>query len=60
MDAKEQTEKQKISKSPLFGYRKPITDDCGTWCNCATPTLIKSGVENIQAYCLRCENNWYN
>ncbi|MGH2666098.1 MAG: hypothetical protein ACRDEC_09840 [Flavobacterium sp.] len=57
---KEQTEKQKYSKSPLFGYRKPVKDECGTWCNCTIPTLTRSGVENRQAYCLRCGHYWYN
>lgn len=55
-----QTEKQRASKSPLFGYRKPITDECGTWCNCTVPDLISSRVTDRQAYCLRCQNYWYN
>ncbi len=55
-----QNYKTRLSKSGLYGYRKPITDDCGTWCNCTNPTLVKSGLENIQAYCMRCSNNWYN
>ena len=57
---KQQTENQRYSKSPLYGYRKPTTDDCGTWCNCTQPTLVSSGVENRQALCLRCGHYWYN
>lgn len=58
---KEQTEKQKISKSALYGYRKPVKDDCGTWCNCTIPNLVSNiGIGKGQAYCLRCSNNWYN
>ena len=58
---KEQTEKQKYSKSPLYGWRKPVTDDCGTWCNCAKPTLTSNhGIGGGQAYCLRCGHNWYH
>ena len=55
-----QTEKQRVSKSPLYGFRKPVTDDCGTWCNCSIPNLVRSGIESKQAYCLRCESYWYN
>jgi hypothetical protein len=58
---KEQTEKQKYSKSPLYGFRKPVTDDCGTWCNCAKPQLVSNhGIGGGQAYCLRCSHNWYH
>jgi hypothetical protein len=56
---KEQTEKQKYSKSPLFGYRKPVTDDFGTWCNCTNPTLTSS-IGRGTAYCLRCQNYYYH
>lgn len=57
----EQTEKQKQSKSSLYGYRKPVKDDCGTWCNCAIPVLTSNmGIGGGQAYCLRCHHNWYH
>lgn len=58
--SKEQTEKQRLSKSPLYGYRKPTTDDCGTWCNCTQPTLTSNHGGKEQAYCLRCGSNWYH
>lgn len=56
----EQTEKQKVSKSPLYGYRKPTFDGHNTWCNCAHPTLVRPGRDDRQAYCIRCEQYWYN
>lgn len=60
IELEKQTEKQRVSKSSLYGWRKPITDDCGTWCNCTLPNLVSSGVEGKQAYCLRCGHYWYN
>ena len=58
----EQTEKQKYSKSPLYGYRKPHKDDSGnTWCSCTIPTLTPIMARGGgQAYCLRCHHNWYH
>ena len=57
----EQTEKQSLSKSPLYGYRKPVTDESGTWCNCTQPNLVSNrGVGGGSAYCLRCGNNYYH
>lgn len=58
----EQTQKQKYSKSPLFGYRKPITDDLGNvWCNCTVPTLRSHyGLGKGQAECGRCGHYYYH
>lgn len=57
----EQTEKQKLSKSTLYGYRKPTVDEYGrVWCNCTQPTLVSSWNGVGQAYCLRCSSSWYN
>lgn len=56
----EQTDKQRQSKSPLYGYRKPHFDQDGDkWCSCTVPNLI-SPIDKGQAYCLRCHSNWYN
>jgi hypothetical protein len=59
---KEQTARQKISKSPLYGYRKPQKhDDDIIWCNCSIPTLTSThGIGGGQAHCLRCGHNWYH
>lgn len=55
-----QTEKQQISKSPLYGYRKPTNDGYRDWCNCVTPTLTKLYMGYGQAHCMRCGCGWYN
>ncbi len=59
---KELSWKQKTSKSPLYGYRKPIKDEFGnTWCNCTQPTLVSHmGLMKGAAQCLRCMQAWYN
>lgn len=55
---RKQTEKQQVSKSPLYGYRKPINDGFNSWCNCSIPNLI-SAINKGQAYCIRCGCDWY-
>ena len=54
----DQTDKQKISKSPLFGYRKPENDDDGKLiCNRIIPYRI-SLITEIR--CFKCDGVWYN
>lgn len=49
-----------LSKSPLYGYRKPTIDEYGkSWCNCTQPTLT-SPLDRGSAYCLRCGTPWYH
>lgn len=55
---KKQTPKQSVSKSPIYGYRKPTYDGFHTWCNCAVPNLV-SPINKGMAYCLRCGHDWY-
>lgn len=58
-----QTEKQKYSKSPLYGYRKPEQEEKGGvyWCKCEIPNLgTNMGIGGGQAYCYRCHCNWYH
>ncbi len=55
-----QTEKQRVGRSSLYGYRKAIADECRIWCNRTVPNLSRSGIENIQAYCLSCGHYWHN
>lgn len=55
----EQTEKQKYSKSPLFGYRKPHFDGFNYWCSCTVPTLTQNHGRGT-AYCLRCSTPYYH
>lgn len=55
----EQTEKQKLSKSPLYGYRKPTFDGEYYWCNCTHPTLTQAYWRG-QAHCLRCQTPYYH
>lgn len=60
MAVENQTEKQAISKSPLYGYRKPTYDGFNHWCNCTVPNLVSNGYGRGQAYCTRCNTPWYN
>ena len=60
---KEQNEKQKYSKSPLYGYRKPEREETKgpLWCRCTNPTLTSNhGIGPGAAFCLRCMCNWYH
>jgi len=61
-EAKENMSKGMKGRIPWNkGKRKPIVDDLGKkWCNCVTPKLTSSGVNGIQAYCLKCGEYWYN
>lgn len=57
---KEQTDKQRASKSPLYGYRKPLADEYGDkWCHCTIPDLIRA-IGRGQAFCLRCMTPYYH
>ncbi len=59
----EQTVKQKFSKSPLYGYRKPEREETNgpLWCRCTIPTLTSTmGIGPGQAHCMRCGHNYYH
>lgn len=48
----------KVRKVTLYGYRKPIKDDCGVLqCHCTNPwpTTWLDG----KFICERCDANWY-
>lgn len=54
-----QTDKQRESKSPLYGYRKPAIDEDGDkWCMCTIPVLIRP-IDKGLATCMRCWCGWY-
>lgn len=60
---KEQTEKQKYSKSPLYGYQKPEREEINgpLWCRCKIPTLVHSlGIGPGMAECRRCGCPYYH
>ncbi|MDD5693571.1 MAG: hypothetical protein PHU86_03820 [Patescibacteria group bacterium] len=50
-----------VMPKKLFGggYRKPIKDETGYWCNCAIPNLVNS-MGRGTAYCLRCHTDYYH
>lgn len=63
--SKHQTEKQKVSKSPLFGFRKPYREekDGPLWCGCSIPNLRHKNIGDLdrgQAICMRCNHPWYH
>jgi len=63
MDANNpQTEKQQLSKSPLYGYRKPHQEGTNGpfWCSCTTPTLTTGYMGRGIAHCRRCDNPYYH
>ncbi len=58
-----QTVKQKFSKSPLYGYRKPEIEETGgpLWCRCTIPYLTSTmGIGAGMAHCMRCGYNYYH
>lgn len=61
--SKPQTWNQSISKSPLYGYRKPEQEEKNgpLWCRCTIPNLTSTmGIGPGSAYCLRCHCNYYH
>lgn len=61
MDANnEQPLKHQLSKSSLYGYRKPLADEDGDkWCHCTIPTLTRPYTRGI-AHCKRCDTPYYH
>jgi len=57
---KTRLKKYELSKSPLYGYRKPTFDGEHLWCNCTQPTLTAAIADRGTAYCLRCSTPYYH
>lgn len=60
---KEQSEKQRYSKSPLYGYRKPEREEerGPLFCRCTIPTLTSNlGIGPGVADCMRCGCAYYH